>query len=381
MNQAAASGTGPWPGMDPLEAVRVIRGELGAPHLSFLPELPQRGVGADAVGRTAAVLTELPVDVQPYGWRLVAAPGRELRRAVSLLNTDINALADVMGAEETTGGPLKIQLRGPLSLAANLYLHHGERALSDHGARRDILQSFSLGMADHIAKIREISRGADVVVQFDEPEIGRVLAGAIPTASGYRTLRSVPEPEVLSAWRTAAEAARSAGAAEIAVNGPASGVPVRKLDEAGMDAAGVDVHDLTMGQWEDLAGAIESGRRVWLRLTTETTPAVTSSAPEAGNAAADHRSGRRSGDDPQGEDDNGRPPYDDGRRPGEVPQVRALASQVLEPWRRLGLPSSQLRQLLLLPASSMADAGPLRARRILTRLTSTAEALNQVAAE
>ncbi|GAB3263482.1 uroporphyrinogen decarboxylase/cobalamine-independent methonine synthase family protein [Arthrobacter pigmenti] len=366
MNQTIASGTGQWPGTDPLEAVRIIRGELGAPHLSFLPGLPERGVGADAVGRTVAVLTELPVDVQPYGWRLVAVPGREHRRAVSILNTDINALADVLGAEESTGGSLKIHLRGPLSLAANLHLHHGERALSDHGARRDILQSFCAGIADHLARIRETARGVEIVVQLDEPEIGRVLAGAIPTASGYRTLRSVPEPEVLAAWRAAAEAAREAGAAEVAVNGPATGVPLRKLDETAVDAAGVDVDGLSMAQWEDLAGAIEAGRRVWLRLATETTTATTPAAVPDG-AAADRRE-RQHADA-------------DGREPGEVPQVSRLANQVLEPWRRLGLPSSQLRQLLLLPASSMADVGPLKARRILNRLTSTADALNQVAAE
>ena len=67
----------------------------------FLAELPDRGVGSDALGRTASLLVELAVDVQPHGWRLVDRPGKDLQRAKSALSTDINILADVIGAEET----------------------------------------------------------------------------------------------------------------------------------------------------------------------------------------------------------------------------------------------------------------------------------------
>ena len=59
-----ATGTGPWPGADPLEAARAVLGDLaGDAGLPFLPELPDRGPGADGVGRTAALLVELPVDL------------------------------------------------------------------------------------------------------------------------------------------------------------------------------------------------------------------------------------------------------------------------------------------------------------------------------
>src|SRR6476469_9564103 len=67
--QVTATALGPWPGEDPLEAARSIRGELGSPHVPFLAELPDRGVGSDALGRTASLLVELAVDVQPHGWR------------------------------------------------------------------------------------------------------------------------------------------------------------------------------------------------------------------------------------------------------------------------------------------------------------------------
>ena len=45
------------PGTDPAEAMRVIAGELaGFPHLA---ELPDRGPGADLIGRTAALLVDI----------------------------------------------------------------------------------------------------------------------------------------------------------------------------------------------------------------------------------------------------------------------------------------------------------------------------------
>ncbi|MFC6259172.1 hypothetical protein ACFP5Z_19170, partial [Kocuria oceani] len=38
---------GAMPGTDVVETVTLLRGELGAPHLSFLPSLPARGPAAD----------------------------------------------------------------------------------------------------------------------------------------------------------------------------------------------------------------------------------------------------------------------------------------------------------------------------------------------
>ena len=40
---------------DPVEATRMVFGELPLPHL---PELPARGAGADMIGRGAGFLTE-----------------------------------------------------------------------------------------------------------------------------------------------------------------------------------------------------------------------------------------------------------------------------------------------------------------------------------
>ena len=66
------------PGTDPDEAMRVIAGEL--PDFPYLPELPDRGPGADLTGRTAALLVDIAAEVTPRGWRLAERPGRDACR-------------------------------------------------------------------------------------------------------------------------------------------------------------------------------------------------------------------------------------------------------------------------------------------------------------
>ena len=86
----AATGVGSLPGTDVTEAAATVVGEL--PLLPHLPELPARGVGGDMIGRTAALLVDLAVEVVPSGWRVTARPGRDHRRAVDLLRFDVDAL-------------------------------------------------------------------------------------------------------------------------------------------------------------------------------------------------------------------------------------------------------------------------------------------------
>ncbi|MFJ7750550.1 hypothetical protein ACIQXM_11415 [Arthrobacter sp. NPDC097144] len=344
-----ATALGQWPGTDPVEATRIIRGELGEPHLPFLMELPNRGPGADALGRTAALLVDLAVDLQPHGWRLVPRPGKDHRRALSLLGQDLNALADVVGGEESPGNQLKISLRGPLSLAAGLYLHNGERALSDAGARRELLQSLAAGAADFVARARTAAPDASIIVQLDEPDIADVLGGTIPTASGYRTLRSVPSTEVSSAWNSIIEALADAGAAQTVLRLPESGrsaalrpgaqTPFSLALGAGAAGAALPAAGLTGADWEAIAEAVEAGKSLWLGILSD----------PAGNA--------------------------------EPRQVKALVEDVLRPWNKIGLPPRALPALRLTPAGELADASPSSARKVLNRLTQTAGALSQVAAE
>src|SRR5260370_41502317 len=105
------------PGTDAADAMRVIAGEL--PDFPYLPELPDRGPGADLTGRTAALLIGIPAEVTPRGWRLAERPGRDLTRARSMLSSGLAVLEEVLDGFR---GPVKIQLCGPWTLAPALAL-------------------------------------------------------------------------------------------------------------------------------------------------------------------------------------------------------------------------------------------------------------------
>jgi methionine synthase II (cobalamin-independent) len=193
----AATGVGSLPGSSSIKAARLVAGEL--PDLPHVPELPARGPEAAFVGRTAGLLVDLHVDLQPSGWRLVPRPGRDERRAQGLLAQDLDAVEEALDGYV---GPVKAQVAGPWTMAAMLELERGERAVSDAGAVRDLIASLTEGVAGHLAELARRVPGATLVAQLDEPALPAVLAGRLPTASGYGTLRAVESAVVENGLRT-----------------------------------------------------------------------------------------------------------------------------------------------------------------------------------
>ena len=175
------------PGTNPGEAMRIVAGELpGFPHL---PELPDRGPGADLTGRTAALLVDIAVEVTPRGWRLAERPGRDLARARSMLSADLDVLEEVLDGFR---GPVKVQLCGPWTLAATLELPRTMNvAIADPGAVADLTASLAEGAAAFVADVAKRLPGARLVVQFDEPALPAVAEGMVPTASGLSRIAAV----------------------------------------------------------------------------------------------------------------------------------------------------------------------------------------------
>ena len=98
-----ASGLGDFPGDDLGEAMSRVEGELGAPHLPFLPHLPALGWRSTPLARTLAVCEGLAFDGASFGWRMVHSGGRGAREsalAQDRLLSDINLLADRVGAQK-----------------------------------------------------------------------------------------------------------------------------------------------------------------------------------------------------------------------------------------------------------------------------------------
>ncbi len=321
-DEAAATGIGSHPGEDHIEALRVVFGELPLP---YLPELPARGVGADMIGRTASLLVELPVEVQPSGWRFADRPGRDAKRARDHLVRDLDGLEEVAQGYE---GPLKIQVCGPWTLAGAIELRYGDKTLADAGAVQDLVESFAEGLAEHIAAVRARVPGAEVIVQLDEPGLPGVLAGTVPTASGFGRLRAVEAP-------VAAEQLRAAlpGAFTI-VHCCAPDVPFAVLRMAGVNGISLDAA-LLRRRDEDLIGeAIEAGTAFLLGVVP----------------GADAR----------------------------LPDIGVVAKPALELWRRLGFAPSRLaRQVLLTPSCGLAGASPAYVKAALARCRDAARVLRE----
>jgi hypothetical protein len=247
----SATGLGPFPGTDPLEAARVVFDELS--QLPFLPQLPARGAGSDAVGRTATLLVDLFVDLRPSGWHFVPHPGIDLARARAALVSDLDALEEVA---EGYDGELKLQVVGPWTMAGSVELPRGEKALADEGAVRDLVESLVEGVAGHVADIRRrLPAVTDLVVQIDEPLLPAVLAGALPTQSGWGRLPVVEEPVALEALRQMFTAAGD----HAGVRTVAAPPPVGLLRRAGARFAGVDAELLPSMPEDELGEALEDG--------------------------------------------------------------------------------------------------------------------------
>ena len=251
-----ATAIGSWPGTDVDEAVRTVLGELA--DLPYLPELPARGVGAELIGRTAGLLVDMPVEVQPSGWRVTARPGRDLRRARDLLTRDLDTL---QAQAETHAGPLKVQFAGPWTLAAGVELPSGHRIVSDHGATRDLAASLAEGLRAALSDLAARIPQATVVIQLDEPSLPTVLAGRVPTPSGYGTVAGVEASVVVSTLRDVLSVDVTGGRV---VHCCAPDVPVALLRDAGADAVSVDLALITSADYDALGEAVDAGTSLWL---------------------------------------------------------------------------------------------------------------------
>jgi len=245
----SATGVGSLPGTDPLEGARWVLGELALPHI---PELPGRGAHADLAGRGAALLTDLPVDLQPTGWRMVPRPSRDGQRAQDLLARDLDAFEQA--AADSPPVLLKAQVTGPWTLAASIELNRGDRVLADYGAVADLAQSLANGIELHLADLQRRFPSTTLLLQVDEPGLTGVLAAQIPTASGFGRLRA-PAPQ-LARERLATVLA---GHERVAVHCCARRPPVRLLVEAGATALSLDAAMLDGRDDDDLGAALEQG--------------------------------------------------------------------------------------------------------------------------
>ena len=322
-----ATGIGSWPGTSAREAVRTVRDLLvdgdgvGLPHC---PETPARGPGAEIIGRSAGLLVDLPVDLQPSGWRFVDRPGLDASRTASFHREDLDELAE---AYDGYAGPLKVQVAGPWTLAASLRLNRGERVVADPGAVADLVASLADGIQAYVSDVRRLVPGAEVVLQVDEPSLPAVLEGSLPTSSGFGRVRAV-DPQVVM---RALESVLAAHAGPTVVHCCHASAPLPLLRATGAGALAVDLTAATPARWESVAATLDAGTGIWVGCL-----------PTDGS--------------------------------GTDVEARAL---VLNGFERSGLTSDALRGLVVSPTCGLAGLTPQGAQSVLRAALDTARRLGE----
>ncbi|MEP7034841.1 MAG: methionine synthase [Dermatophilaceae bacterium] len=329
-----ASGIGSWPGTDAREALSAIRDILSEDGLPYLPELPARGPGADMIGRSAGLLADLAVDLQPMGWRFVDRPGRDAHRTASLLRQDLDEAAE---AFDGYNGDLKVQIAGPWTLASSIWLHRGERSVVDVGATRDLVASLAEGLRVHLLELARLVPKANLVVQIDEPGLPSVLSGQLPTASGWGRIRAIDPTTAAEGLR---DVVAAAGDRHTVVHCCGSDVPLALLRDTGVKAISLDVALLGPKGWESVAATVETGVDLWAGVLPTGSGATTEPA---------------------------------------VTRFTDVIGPLASAWHSVGLPKADLARVTLTPACGLAGLTPQGARSVQLLAADAARALTETA--
>jgi hypothetical protein len=309
----AVGGTGAWPGTEPLEAQQTVIGDLtdlpdGIEGRPWTVRLPERGPYGTLAAHALGLLVDLPSELGPHGWRLADRPGADAHRLAAARRADLDALAVAAHGYE---GPLVVPVSGPLTLAASVYLARGDRAVGDAGAIAELVESLAAGVTEHLAAVARSVPGAHPTVLLHEPLLAQVVAGVLPSFSGYARLRAVPAPVASERLARTVRLLRDGGAESVVLHVGTGAAAIGAARGAQADGLGIDVEGLDERWWESVAEAVEGGTRLWAGVPQ---PATSQCAG---------------------------------------PDVRGVADAVLRGWERVGLERTGLRDVVLL-----APAGP-----------------------
>ena len=283
------------------------------------------------IGRSAGLLAELAVDLQPMGWRFVDRAGRDAHRTSALLRQDLDELAEAFDGYE---GELKVQIAGPWTLASSIWLHRGERSVVDSGAIRDLIASLAEGLRVHLGELARLVPKASFVVQIDEPGLPSVLSGELPTASGFGRIRAIDPTMAAEGLR---DVVAAAGERHTVVHCCASDVPLVLLRDTGVKAVSLDTALLGPKGWESVAATVESGVELWAGVV-----------PTEATEGADVK-------------------------------VTGVIAPLVTAWHSVGLPLSELSRVTLTPACGLAGLTPEGARSVQRLAVDAALALTETA--
>ena len=324
----SATGLGSLPGTDIAEAQRLVFGEL--PDLPHLAELPDRGPGADMIGRSTGFLVDLPVQIYAGRWQVAPRPGKDRRRTIDLLERDLDQLSE---QGDRYAGTFKLQAAGPWTLAANIDLLIGGRLLRDAGAVRDLTDSLAEGLRRHVADVRKRMPRATILLQLDEPSLPTVVAGHVPTESGLSVYPPVDGPDAATGLRTIVEAV----GVPVIVHCCAPEVPLQVVRDAGAAGVALDL-SLLPKDLDPMGEFIEAGFGLFAGAAPTQPPST-----------------------------------------GRGPSSAKIADRIRSLWNQLGFPPRRLpEQVVVTPTCGLAGASEQYVRAVLNGCRDAARRLAEV---
>jgi hypothetical protein len=270
---------------------------------------------------------------------------------------------------------VKVQVAGVWTLAASIDLQVGGRMLRDAGAVRDLAASLAEGVAAHVRDVAARLPLARVLVQLDEPSLPAVLAGRVPTESGFSVL---PAVEASIATTTLGQLVSAAGV-PVVVHCCAPGAPIGLFRDAGATAVAIDLDLLT--DLDPLGEALEAGLGLFAgAVPTRPAAAADPVGPAASGAVPTRRAAAVDPASPAAAGRPGGPGNRAGRAdPGSAGGAgasAAAANRVRDLWRTIGFSVNDLpAQVVVTPACGLADLTPAAARAVTTACHETARRL------
>ena len=256
------------------------------PTCRTCPSCPAAAPTPTMTGRALAVVAGLGADLQPAGWRLTdgsaasttGGRGRCSRRTSTWSRSRPRATPARSRSRSPGRGRWRPPSSGPAATGCSPTTAPAasSRSRSPRGCAATSPTS-GAGSRTPSSWCRSTSRRSPAV-----------LAGRVPTASGFHRHRTVHPPDASAALELGVAAVREAGAVPV-VHCCASDVPVGLLTGAGAAGVSVDLDVLPAAAYDDLAGLLEQGGPVLLGVVPSTAPVVAAvgrRGDRAGAAAA-----------------------------------------------------------------------------------------------
>ena len=208
--------------------------------------------------------------------------------------------------------------------------------MSDSGAVADIAGSLAEAAAAHVAEVTRRVPGAQVVLQFDEPALGAVARGEIPTASGLSRIPAVDAAVMADRLGSVLAAVEC----YTVVHCCATAVPFGIIMDARPGGMAFDLSLLRREDGDSVAEAAERGMGI-----------LAGAVPALSEA-------------------------------GQKDEPADTARRVLRFWRRLGLAADQCaEQVVITPACGLAGAPPAAAKATLAHCRQAARMVPELAEE